>query len=57
MDEALRQQIIEFLKEELTLDVETTSNYAGGMDGGSMFEESITLKILIDGEVITEIGI
>jgi len=34
MDEALRQQIIEFLKEELTLDVETTSNYAGGMDGG-----------------------
>lgn len=57
MDEELKEQIIEFLKENLTLDVDTSSSYTGGMDGGPMYEDSKTLKLLIDGEVITEIGI
>ncbi|WP_372997498.1 hypothetical protein [Marinobacter sp.] len=57
MDEELKELITEFLKENLTLDVETSSSYAGGMDGGPMYEDSKTLKLLIDGEVISEIGL
>lgn len=57
MDEELREQIISLLKEELTLDIETSSEYAGGMDGGPMFEESKTLKLQLGGETISEIGL
>jgi hypothetical protein len=57
MDEELREQIIEFLKENLTLDLDTQTNYSGGMDGGPLYEDSKTLKLLIDGEVISEIGL
>lgn len=55
MDEELQAQIIELLKEELTLDVETTSNYTGGMDGGDLYEDRHTLKLLIGDEVISKI--
>ncbi|GBO89133.1 hypothetical protein [Marinobacter salsuginis] len=57
MDEELRELIIEFLKENLTLDLDTKTNYSGGMDGGPLYEDSKTLKLLIDGEVISEIGL
>lgn len=57
MDEELRAQIIELLKEELTLDVETSSEYTGGMDGGNMYEDRHTLKLLIGDEVISEVGL
>ena len=54
MDDELRKQIIQLLKESLTLEVETSSNYTGGMDGGDLYEDQHTLKLLIDGEVISE---
>lgn len=57
MDDELRGQIIELLKEELTLDVETSSEYTGGMDGGDLYEDRHTLKLLLGDEVISTVSL
>lgn len=54
MNDELRQQIIKLLKESLTLEVDTNSEYTGGMNGQDLYEEVLTLKLMIDGEVISE---
>lgn len=57
MDKALREQIIELLKEELTLDVETTSEYTGGMDGQDLYEDRHTLQLKLGDDVISEVSL
>lgn len=54
MDDELRQQIIELLKGSMTLEVDTSSEYTGGMDGQDLYEDRHTLKLMIDGELIAE---
>lgn len=54
MTEEMREMFIEFLKENLTLDVETESHYTGG---NPLYTDSKTIKIYIDGELISSAGI
>lgn len=47
--------IITLLKDNLTIDVKTTSEYTGGMDGSnSLYKDSHTILLKLDGEVISE---
>lgn len=57
MDEELKAELIHFLKQSLTLDVETESNYTGGINGQDLYKESHTLKLMIDGDVISTVSL
>lgn len=48
------QMVTEYLRENLSIEVTTTSEYNGGMDGGPMYTNSHTVQLLLDGEVISE---
>lgn len=53
-----REELIEILRESVRLDVETTSEYVGDMDGsGSLYKDFHTLKLVIDGEVISQVSL
>jgi len=53
-----REDVIQLIKENLTLDVNSTSEYVGDMgEGGNMYEERHTIEILFDGQVISSIDI
>jgi hypothetical protein len=53
-----REALIAFLRENLTLESRTESVYTGGMDdSGRMYRDSITIQLLLDGEVISEVGV
>ena len=54
MTPEFKEELIEFLRENLQLDVETKSNYTGGMDGGPLYADSHTLRLTLCGEVLTE---
>lgn len=49
-----KDELIEFLRQNLRLDVETSSEYCGGMDGGRAYRDHTTLRLVLDGEVISE---
>lgn len=52
------QMVVEYLRQNLRIDVETTSSYTGDMDGsGSLYSSSHTIKLILDGEVISETSI
>jgi hypothetical protein len=52
------QMVVEFLRENLRIEVETTREYTGDMDGGgSLYRDSHTIKLTLDGEVISEASI
>lgn len=52
------QMVTEYLRKNLRIDVETTSSYTGDMDGsGSLYSSSHTIKLVLDGEVISETSI
>jgi hypothetical protein len=52
------QMVVEFLREKLRIEVETESNYTGDMDGsGSLYSNSHTIRLTLDGEVISETSI
>ena len=56
MNEDLREAILQLLAETLTIEVSTKSEYTGGMDGsGYLYKDSHTLKVLLEGEVISEV--
>lgn len=47
--------IITLLKDNPTIDVKTTSEYTGGMDGSnSLYKDRHTILLKLDGEVISE---
>ena len=55
MTEIQREEILNLLREELRIDVDTKSVYTGGMDGsGELYRNCHTVKILLGNEVITE---
>lgn len=50
-----RDELLEFLRENLTLDVDTKSEYVGDMHGGgSLYQDRHTLKLMLGDEVISE---
>jgi len=51
----LKQEIIAWLMDSIQLDVETKSDYTGGMDGGYLYRNSHTLKLSLEGQLITEV--
>jgi hypothetical protein len=56
MNDELREQILEMIAENLTINVKTTSEYTGGIDGsGMLYRDSHTLQLLLEGEVISEV--
>ena len=55
MNEELREQILQLIREELTIDVTTDGIYAGGMDGGDLYRNVHTVKLILDGEVISSV--
>ena len=57
MDEQLEYDIIQMLKTRFELNVNSTSEYNGGMNGGSMYTDCKTIQLLLDGEVISEVSL
>ena len=56
MNDDLREAVLQLIAETLTIDVVTTSEYTGGLDGsGCLYKDSHKLRILLEGEVISEI--
>ena len=55
MDPELREQILQLIREELTIDVTTDGSYTGGMDGGDLYRNVHTVKLILDGEVISSV--
>lgn len=47
-----KEQLIDFLKENLRLDTETKSVYVGGFDG-EMYKDVTTIELVLCGEVIS----
>ena len=48
-------EIKQYLVDNLTLEVETISEYTGGMDNsGSLYKDTYRFQLVIDGEVISE---
>lgn len=56
MNDDLRETVLQLIAETLTIDVVTTSEYTGGVDGsGCLYKDSHKLQILLEGEVISEV--
>lgn len=52
------QMVTDYLREALRIEVTTESTYTGGMDGsGSLYSNSYSIKLTLDGEVISETSI
>lgn len=51
----LDQMIKQYLIDNLRLDVSTDSIYNGGMDGGQMYTNHHSIKLILDNEVISEV--
>ena len=50
-----KEEIFEYLKENLQINLKTTSEYTGGMDGsGKLYRDAHTIKLVLEGEVISE---
>lgn len=53
-----REELIEFLRENLRIEVQTTNEYTGGMDGtGSLYSRVSTIQLVLDGEVISDVSL
>lgn len=56
MNDELKEQILQLIAENLTIEVKTTSEYTGGIDGsGSLYKDSHKLQLCLEGEVISEV--
>jgi len=50
------EEIMELLRARLSLDVVTSSEYTGDMNGsGTMYSDVKIIRLLLDGEVISEV--
>lgn len=53
-----RDELVAFLRANLTLGVKTTSDYVGDMHGGdSLYQDHHTLTLILDGEIISEVSL
>ena len=51
----LKDELVEWLKEAITVDVETRSQYTGGLNGTDLYVNTHILKISIEQELIAEV--
>lgn len=52
------QMVTDYLRESLRIEVTTERHYTGDMNGsGSLYCDSHTIKLTLDGEVISETSI
>ena len=49
-----RDEIIAMLRESLSIEASTSREYNGGMGDGPCYSDYTTIKLLLDGEVISE---
>lgn len=50
--------MIEYLRENLKIEIKTTSEYFGGTDGsGNLYRNCHVLKLVLDDEVISEVDL
>lgn len=50
-----RDELIALLREKLRIEVQSSSEYNGGMDGtGEMYSRVSTIQLILDDEVISE---
>ena len=57
MDPELREQILQLIREELTIDVTTDSIYTGGMDGGDLYRDDHTVNLMLGDEIISSVSL
>ena len=48
------EEVIQMLRERLSIRIKTSSSYTGGMDGRPLYENYSTVQLLLDDEVISE---
>jgi len=52
---ANRQELLDLLRESLTVEVERSEVYTGGLDGsGSLYKKQFSIKLKLDGETFSE---
>jgi hypothetical protein len=55
MENVTLDEIKEYLRYNLHLNVKTESEYTGGMDGsGQLYKDTHTIQLILDNEVISE---
>ena len=55
MNEEQEAELFIYLRDNLKLNLKTTSEYTGGMDGsGQLYKDSHTIQLVLEGEVISE---
>lgn len=55
MSEEQEAELFIYLRDNLKLNLKTTSEYTGGMDGsGQMYKDCHTIQLVLEGEVISE---
>jgi hypothetical protein len=54
MNEELREQILQLIREELSVDVDSSETYAGGFDG-PLYKTTHTLKLMLGKECIASV--
>lgn len=48
------EYLFNYLKNNLQINIKTTSEYTGGFDGRSLYEDSHRIQVILEGEVISE---
>lgn len=55
MSEDQEKELFEYLRDNLKLNLKTTSQYTGGLDGsGQLYQDCHTIQLVLEGEVISE---
>lgn len=49
-----REEVLAMLRKELEMEIETTSDYTGSTDG-ALYKDRHTLRLLLNGDVISEV--
>lgn len=49
-----REELIQFLKDNLSLEIQEDESYNGGMDGGDMYTKFHKVRLKLGDEVISE---
>lgn len=49
-----KEELIEFLRQSLRVELDSTSVYTGNCDG-PMYETRLVVRLVLDGEVISEV--
>jgi hypothetical protein len=48
------EEVIQIIRERLSIRIKSSSSYTGGMDGRPLYENYWAVQLLLDNEVISE---